>query len=101
MFSSVARFALTLLCGGSIILAIFLLSLPQSPQVIVNMPADAKPLAELEKNPSISISEERAVLWWTVYKYTLEKTGFSSTSYIAANQAVEKAYGPTPPLKRN
>lgn len=91
-------FGAFLFCVGLAVIGI--LSFPRSPQVIVNMPADAKPLAELEKSPSISVSEERAVLWWTVYKYTFEKTGFSSTAYIAANQAVDKIYGP-PPLKRN
>jgi len=66
------------------------------PSVVVNMPADAVPLAQLTKPTEISaddtISGKKAVLWWTVYKFTLDEYGFPSDAIDAADAAVQAAY---------
>jgi hypothetical protein len=66
----------------------------RKPTVVVNMPADAKPLATLTALPDTKvITSERAVLWWTVYKETLERTELCDTSVRAADQALVAVYG--------
>ena len=64
-----------------------------SPKIVVNMPKDARPLAELEKNPTLNISEEKAVLWWTVFKCLADK-GYTASAMTAADKAVLTVYGP-------
>lgn len=64
-----------------------------SPKIVVNMPKDARPLAELENNPTINIPEERAVLWWTVFK-CLADNGYTTSATEAADKAVLTVYGP-------
>jgi hypothetical protein len=65
------------------------------PAVVVNMPADAQPLSQI--NPvtvdAVVIGNERAVLWWTVYNSTLKVTGSSYAARIAANDALVSVYG--------
>lgn len=75
-------------------LAVYLFT--PSTKVIVNMPADAKPLATLVQPGDKVIGNDRAVLWWTVFKTTLEMRHDSSLAYYAANEAVDKVYGPIP-----
>lgn len=75
-------------------------AIPQStipaPQIIVNMPADARPLAQLAPvEVNAEISGQRAVLWWTVYAKTVETDYEGSAEAItAADAAVLAAYGP-------
>lgn len=63
------------------------------PQVIVNMPKDAVPLESLAPLPEGTkiVSEERAVLWWTVYKCAMDN-GWKSYASYDANQAVHAVY---------
>ena len=95
------------LFAGLALLVFFLglIVLPVKPpsQVVVNMPADAKPLAAL--TPVVSpnakvIAEERAVLYWTIYHASLERSGNATwateAATAAAKEAVDKVYGPSP-----
>jgi hypothetical protein len=73
-----------------------------TPTIVVNMPADAKPLEQLTSHPEVdvTISSPRAVLWWTVFNHAVIN-GDTDTFWIdaavdAANAAVDKAYGPLP-----
>ena len=69
---------------------------PSGPSVVVNMPEGGTPLAEYTNHPSVgtnTISGERAILWWTVYSKTLDKTGYIESSKEAANDAVRATYG--------
>jgi hypothetical protein len=76
---------------------------PPLSQVVVNMPADAKPLEQLASvEVDATISAPRAVLWWTVYRATLDHYLANGTdagprsAVERANSAVEAAYGPIP-----
>lgn len=60
--------------------------------VVVNMPADAQPLSQLETDTKI-IGPEKAVLWWTVYRATLDKGWSSDSSAHSADRAIETVYG--------
>ena len=65
------------------------------PQIIVAMPPDAKPIEQLDKTTICTnvITQDRAVLWWTVYKYTLSRGYGPSTASEKANSAVDSCYG--------
>lgn len=65
-------------------------SIKKDPSVIVQMPKDAQPLATLESDIKV-IGEDKAVLWWTVFKHMSDK-GYSTTAIEAANDAVDKVY---------
>ncbi len=65
------------------------------PQITVVMPKDAQPLAQLDNHPTITISSDRAVLYWTVFK-NMSDRGYDSTATMAAQDAVDKVYGPIP-----
>lgn len=70
-----------------------------NPQVIVNMPANAQPLATLDKTVVADakvIDNERAVLWWTVYKYSVDKGVDAGWARNYAGDAVLQAYGKAP-----
>lgn len=73
----------------------------KQPQIVVQMPADAAPLEQITTaaaSPEAKvITQDRAVLWITVYKATLDK-GFSA-GYCAdqADRAVKAAYGAAKP----
>lgn len=69
-----------------------------TPQIVVNVPSDFKPMVPM---PVSEVSGARAILWWSVYEKTLEATenigGFTNeveTSIEAANDAVNKVFGP-------
>ncbi len=66
----------------------------RAPQIVVNMPAGAKPLATLTQPGDKVVGSDRAVLWITVYRESMSHT---SCQYAAeyANAAVDKVYGPT------
>ena len=70
-----------------IIFIMYLVVTTQSkgPRVIVNMPADAQPLAQLDSIPRTvtEISGNEAILWWTVYKYTADKADYYSATEAA------------------
>lgn len=67
------------------------------PSVIVNMPADAKPLSQLTQPTDKVIGSERAVLWWTIYQATLTGPyGSPSAAADSADRAVRSAYGAAP-----
>lgn len=95
--------AIWLLPVGIVLLAVFIMTLtwlfPKQPQIVVQMPCDAAPLEQLvPAAPPISpetkvITQERAVLWVTVFKLVLDK-GFSA-GYCAdqADRAVKIVYG--------
>lgn len=74
-------------------------STPVSPQIVVNVPAEFKPLDTL---PPTAIEGARASLWWTVYQRTVEAAaegGYSDEvgkATDAANEAVDKVFGPAP-----
>lgn len=99
------RFALTLfgllLLGLLLAFAIPRLQ-PRHPPVMVNWPEGAQPLTQLptasvaDSDRVVTLNGERAVLWWTVYKYTLSRGAFSSTAIRAADAAVDKAYPKVP-----
>ncbi len=84
-------------------LALFSLRPFEQPQIVVQLPKDAAPLEQIA--PAVTpisadakvITQERAVLWWTIYKVTLDK-GFSA-GYCAdqADRAVVAAYGKAAP----
>lgn len=68
----------------------------KEPQIIVNLPQDAKPLEQLPtpiKRDTKVIEGDRAVLWWTVYYYSMEKGVDTAYARYNANSAVENVYG--------
>jgi len=65
-----------------------------SPQIVVHMPADAKPLSQLTEHPKV-IGPDRAILWWTVYERSLHETT-TDRAALRADQAVMTVYGPLP-----
>lgn len=68
----------------------------KAPQIVVNMPADAKPLSVLESNDKV-IGPDRAVLWWTIYESTRKtRPDWPVTAANIADQAVLSVYGPPP-----
>lgn len=83
------------------ILAVLLLLPSAKPtQIVVNMPADAKPLASLA--PVVSseakvITQERAVLYWTIFKASLDAGADTEHATYRAEAAVDKVYGPAKP----
>lgn len=95
---------LLFLLGNPIIIVVLLLfgwaaidiCRPHGPQVIVNMPANAKALQALPHPAGDAkiISGDRAILWWTVYSAALEH----HRDYPAddARRAIEACYGSTP-----
>jgi len=80
--------------GLLLLLIVCVLALPalttQSPRVIVNIPADSKPLQSLPDDKVVS--GDKAVLWWTVYKATLDKGWSSDAATIAAERAIKSVY---------
>ncbi len=63
---------------------------PDSPRVVVNMPADYTPMASL---PPTEIEGAKAVLWWTVYEKCLDAAYQDSDDAIsAADAAVDKVF---------
>lgn len=73
------------------------------PTIIVNMPADARPLEQLAPvEVDVTVSAPRAILWYTVYKATLEHYLASGSdagplkAVERADSAVRTAYGPLP-----
>lgn len=65
----------------------------RQPRIIVNMPADAKPLSRLTEPGDKVIGSDRAVLWWTVYKASLDNHADCYISKDVADQAVKNVYG--------
>lgn len=66
------------------------------PTVIVNMPADARPLSSLTQPGDKVIGPERAVLWWSVYSKAIESPSSLTREQAAnyADRAVAAVYGP-------
>ena len=65
------------------------------PHIIINLPKDAKPLATLTQPGDKVVGSDRAVLWYTVWKASLDK-GWNQSAIDAANAAIDKVYGPLP-----
>ncbi len=65
------------------------------PQIIVNMPADAKPLATLAQPGDKVVGPDRAVLWFTVFESARKQTLATSAAQLA-DQAVNTVYGSLP-----
>jgi hypothetical protein len=92
---SLERFLVGVLLAGLVAFSLGLY-VHRHPLVVVNMPADAKPLAQLPADKVLA--GDRAVLWWTVFKCTLDKNpGWIGLSVHAADRAVEEVYGPPHP----
>lgn len=71
-----------------------LLSRDHGPGIVVNMPAGAAPLESLAPLPEGTriVPEDRAILWWTVFKYAMDKNYSTDSATRAADKAVDKAY---------
>lgn len=79
------------LCNQFLSTVPFSPSEPRAPQVIINVPADFKPIESL---PPTAIEGAKASLWYTVYKATLDDDQCSVDSCIAAaDAAVTKVFG--------
>ncbi len=64
------------------------------PQIVVQMPQGAEPLARLTEDGGKVIPTERALLWWTVFKHSFDHPDTSMDQCIeAADRAVERVYG--------
>ncbi len=86
-----------LLLGFLAILAAIFLLMPlvrRAPQVIVNMPADAKPLSQLTQPGAQVIGSDRAVLWYTVFVASCDHGSSPERAIWNADAAVQSAYGP-------
>lgn len=83
-----------LLGFGLLFAACFIVPLVRwhAPQVVVNMPADAKPLSVLDDHPKV-VGGDRATLWYTVYHETY-LTSSARAAADAADRAVLTVYGP-------
>lgn len=89
-------------CAAAVLLFIgvfIILFADSGPQIVVNMPKDGLPLEQLA-TPVISsdakvITQERAVLWWTVFSKMADK-GYTSSAADIADRAVNTVYGPAP-----
>jgi hypothetical protein len=94
-FENAARWMIVIAVAGLIAVFIFT-GAHHPPQVIVNMPADAKALAQLPppSGDAKVLSNERAILFWTVYSAAIEHHREYPVS--DATQAVEAAYGSKP-----
>ncbi len=68
----------------------------RSPQIVVNMPAGAKPLAQLTQPGDKVVGPDRAILYWTVYKNAADHGWSPNTCAEAADHAVKTVYGPLP-----
>lgn len=77
--------ALTLLIIGMGVIA----SIHPSPTFIVNLPKDRPPMQVLTNTlPVVALNgDTKAILWWTVFKYTID-CGYGS---LAAREAASKA----------
>lgn len=99
ILSSAALFALGAIVGAylgraalSIDTATSLGAAPVKPSVVVNVPADYRPLPSLSTDAKV-ISGEKAVLWYSVYCKTMETDYEDSNDAIrAANEAVSKVF---------
>lgn len=69
----------------------------KEPQIVVNMPADAKPLATLTQPGDKVIGPDRAVFYWTIYQKTSSGGWGPSTCADIADRAVNTVYGPLKP----
>lgn len=69
------------------------------PKIIVNMPADAKPIGQLTQPGDKVIGSDRAVLWWTVYSAALANNEYASDAADLADQAVNTCYGELTPYQ--
>ncbi len=78
-----------------IVCAMAVLPSTRTPQIVVNMPADAKPLATLAQPGSKVVGPDRAVLWFTVFESARRQTLASQAAQLA-DQAVNTVYGPLP-----
>lgn len=58
--------------------------------VVVNVPADYKPLATMPKDTKV-LANEKAILWWTVYSAAIDHHREYPTS--DATQAIQAVYG--------
>lgn len=108
--SSSFRLVIALLFGVLILIifpfAIDISSSDSTPKVVVQMPHDAKPLVTLApvQSPDTKIiTQDRAVLWYTVFNKVISVTrppidgNDIQIAVRAANDAVDKAYGPHRP----
>lgn len=85
-------FAIFVVILIALMILVFAAISPKRPTVIVNMPADAKPLSVLETHGQV-VGPDRAVLWFTVYDKTYACSG-SEAAVRAADHAVMMVYGP-------
>lgn len=67
-----------------------------SPPIHLSFPSDARPLTILPETPDSKIleSNQKAVLWWTVFKEMANK-GYINSAQDAADRAVKAVYGNT------
>ncbi len=88
---------LVTICGGFIlgVIVFALLSGSGKPQIVVNMPADAQPLATLSTDAKV-IGSDRAVLWYTIFDASIKAGATTAGAVDRANAAVDKVYGSTP-----
>lgn len=68
---------------------------PKRPTIIVNMPADAKPLSVLETHGQV-VGPDRAVLWYSAFISACDRGSYPSIAANIADQAVQSVYGPAP-----
>lgn len=69
----------------------FIITFHKQDKIVINMPADARPLEQLTQPGDKIVGPDRAVLWWTVYSKTLSMSG-SYLAVNAADAAVDKVY---------
>src|SRR5690606_23935446 len=83
-----------LILGG--VISVLLSFRSAGPDVVVHMPADAAPLESLAPLPEGTrvVTEDRAVLWWTVFKHAMDK-GYGRVADTYADRAVRAAYPTT------
>ncbi len=93
-----SRVPYIIICGILGVLLVLVVGIPShQSQIVVNMPKDAQPLATLTPSepPTKVITQERAILWWSVFK-AMSDRGYDNAAIRAANEAVDKVYGPLP-----
>lgn len=67
------------------------------PRIVIQMPADAVPLATLAQPGDKVVGSDRAVLFWTVFQRCVDDPNvYIDDAVKAAIQAVETVYGSIP-----
>ena len=88
--SYLVAFGFGMLFSGFLIVNVFSNS---KPAIIVNLPSGTNSIAQFSYTNSITLTNDRAVVWWTVYHETLLKIGLARTSQEIADDAVVKIFG--------